>query len=296
MTRTIPKPADRDEWLTARHPYIGGSDAATLLDANPYNTPTGLAIEKMRPTPQPIPDNTAMRRGRHLEAAVAGWYAENVGRELYEPDVLYIDRDGDIAVTLDRRYRDDPTTAVEIKTSAKPLAEPPIQYVWQCQAQAAAADLAAVDLVAFDSSFQLTTWRINRDDDMIGQLREHARAFLEPIRRGEWPAHIPTTEQKAERPSGLTIALDDNTATLVEDLDVLREQIRTLKTDEDLTRRAIIRRLGDATVGEHEGRVIVRNAWTSRRHIDAARLRADHPDIAAQYEKASSYPTLRVVR
>lgn len=58
----------REEWLTTRQSYIGGSDAACILGMNPWKTNVQLWEEKTgRTTPRDISDNPFVRYGTQAE-------------------------------------------------------------------------------------------------------------------------------------------------------------------------------------------------------------------------------------
>ena len=292
-TRTIPKPADRAAWLAARHPYWSASEAAALYDRHPFRSLTAVVAAKLEPPEVAGVENVHMTRGRHLEHAVAAWWEEEHGIALHEPTELYVSPDGAMCATLDRRPVGNATVAVEIKTTAKTIAEPERYWLDQCVAQMWCADLDAVELVAMDATLQLQTWRIERDDDRVADMAERAAKLIEPIRRGQWPADVPTSTP--ERDSGTATELDDDTAAVVAELADVRERLRALRDDEDHLRRLIVQRLGDHSVGMHAGRNVVRHVATTRHRLDERRLRSDHPELIADYQTSSTYRTLRIV-
>ena len=129
-----------------------------------------------------------MRRGRHLEPAVADWWAEEHDVELVEPVVMYIA--APLAATLDRLIVGSDDEAVEVKTTADVVDEPARYWWWQVQAQMHCADLARVHLAVLDATMTLKSFTIVRDDSAIADLVERAAAVIEPVNAGEWPPHI----------------------------------------------------------------------------------------------------------
>ena len=127
---TINRPPDRDEWLTARRPYFNASAAAALFHEHPFLTLAEVVRAKLEPNLLGV-ENAAMRRGRHLEQAIAGWWSEEHGIALYEPEVMYVA--GPLLATLDRRIVGNDTEAVEIKTTAKHVSGPERYWWWQVQ-------------------------------------------------------------------------------------------------------------------------------------------------------------------
>jgi putative phage-type endonuclease len=294
MLEQIEKPDDRDEWLTVRHSFFNASQAAALLDRHPFTTIQDVISEKLAPGPISQPENSAMIRGRLAEPFVADWYSIDTGIDLYEPTVMYAN--SVCLATLDRLPTTPDGTAIEIKTTAKRLDGYPERY-WtdQTQMQMHCAGLDAVHLVAVDATWKLSHWLIERDDALIAAMVERAEHIMAAVSEGEWPAGIPTVQEVRERPAATAIELDSNTLSLVEDLATVREQLRDLKIEEDLTRRALLAELETADVGEYDGQPVVRKTWTSRSQIDTRRLKEDHPDLVANYETQRSWATLRTV-
>lgn len=291
--RSIPKPTDREEWLEARHPFWNASDAATLLDRHPFKTLQDVISSKLTECNLDEPENTAMRRGRHLEHAIASWYEDETGIVLFEPSSMYVT--GHVCATLDRRIVDDESRAIEIKSTKKTVAEPEPYWVDQVQLQMYAADLVAVHIVAMDATQELQTFTVERDDDLISEMIAKLTPIMEAIHRNEWPEENPTAS-KPRKESGASVELDTDTLEAVSELEELRTQIRSLQASEEQTKKLITQRLGDASVGMFEGRNVVRKAFSTRRSVDLSRLRNDHPSICENYEQSKSFAVLRVLR
>ena len=125
---------------------------------------------------------------------------------------------------------------------------------------------------------------------------DRAEHIMAAVSNGQWPSRDPDRCRRVrERPAAAAIELDVTALTLVEDLATVREQLRNLKAEEELTRRALLAELATADVGEHQGEPIVRKSWTTRSQLDTRRLRQDHPDLVATYETERSWPTLRTM-
>ena len=145
----IQRPSGPNSWLRVRHAYFNASAAATLYGEHPFQTLTGVVHTKLAPFGGPGVDNPATRRGRHLEPAIANWWAEEHHLDLYEPTVLYAAFP--LLATLDRRIVGRNREAVEIKTTSHVVTEPAPYWVWQVQAQMACAELDRVHLAVLDA-------------------------------------------------------------------------------------------------------------------------------------------------
>lgn len=294
MRTTIPKPADRDEWLAARAPYIGASEAAALVSEHPFLSAAELAVQKLRGTTQD--ETTAMRRGRYLEAAIAQWWSDENALALVEPDVLYIF--GDIFVsTLDRRVVGAPV-AVEIKTTNRFVSEPEPYWRWQCLVQCLCGDLDHVELVVLDQSMDLKTFVIEPDAEDQALILEAAEKFLHHIRAGEVPPDLELDYRAASalhpKPTVAQVELDEEAMRWVRALRSLQQRVKSLQADEDQLKGLIAHRLGDAAEGHHDGKRVCTWRSVTRHNIDGKKLRATHPDIAAECMTETTYRQLRL--
>lgn len=184
----ITRPHDHDEWLTVRRGYYNASAAGALYGDHPYLSLARIVRDKLTPSTVDF-DNPAMRRGRHLEPAVANWWADEHDTILYEPDELYAA--GPLLATLDRRIVDDPTTAVEIKTTAHTVDEPERYWWWQAHAQLTCCpDLERVHVAVLDATMRLQTFTITRDPDVSVDLLARADAVMRYVNVGKWPPAV----------------------------------------------------------------------------------------------------------
>ena len=285
----IPRPPDRDTWLRSRHGYWNASSAATLTATHPYQTLTDEISRKARPW-APTPDNVAMRRGNHLEAGVADWWATENGVEVYEPDTIYVA--GAMMATLDRLIVDRPGEAVEIKTSAREITAPLGYWVEQCHAQMLCAGLERVHLVAMDSTMTLQTWIIERDDAKCDELARLADAAMHAVRTGDHSG-LPVFDDP--EPDDET-DIDADTFADVRALSEIRADIKKLTDAEKDLKTVIGQRLGTHTVGVFDGRPVVKFAHSTSARLDTARLRFDLPELASEYTKITRSRTLRIVK
>jgi putative phage-type endonuclease len=297
MRTTIPKPADRDEWLAARAPYIGASEAAALVGEHPFLSLGELAVEKLRGAPV-RDDTSAMRRGRFLEHAVAGWWEEEHGIALVEPDELYV-YDDTLIATLDRRVVGT-NVAVEIKTSNRYVGDLARSWYWQAQVQMLCADLDQVHVVVLDPRMELQLFEVEPDEEDQHLVAEAARKFLHHVRAGELP---PDTELTYRAAASLhpevhsqSVDLDADALRWCRSLAALQERIRSLQADEDALKGMIAHRLGDAAEGMHEGRLLCTWRAVTRHDLDRKKLRAEHPDIAQECATTTTYRQLRMVK
>lgn len=86
-TEVLPPDPPRDVWLAERRKSIGGSDASTLVDLNPYGSRMQLWLDKTGQLP-PLPINSAIEWGVLLEPVVREWTARTYQVEIRPSGLL----------------------------------------------------------------------------------------------------------------------------------------------------------------------------------------------------------------
>lgn len=288
---TITRPSDRDEWLAARRPYFNASAAAALFHEHPFLTLAEVVRSKLEPRTVDA-ENAAMRRGRHLEQAIAGWWSEEHGIALYEPEVMFAA--GPLLATLDRRIVGNDTEAVEIKTTAKHVSGPERYWWWQVQAQMHCAELTRVHLAVLDASMNLATYVVERDEEAIGRLVVAAEEVMHHVLLGEWPACV--AHDPPPRHTDRVVELDDQAVVDLERWLVLRAELADLEAREEAAKHRLVCAVGDAQAATVGGAVVLTYRSHERSSLDLKRLRAEHGDLAAELTTTSTVRVLRPSR
>jgi len=100
-------PKDQDDWLQQRSKSIGGSEIATIMGLNPFQTPYEFWLQKTGRTPR-FEGNIYTKAGIHLEEAIARYWSEETGLSIIkssEQDIIYIHpKYSFITGTPDRKY------------------------------------------------------------------------------------------------------------------------------------------------------------------------------------------------
>jgi putative phage-type endonuclease len=269
----------REEFLARRMAGIGGSDIAAVLGLSPYKTALQLWMEKTgRSTDEP--DGAALERmhwGTVLEDVVARHYSDmrgvkvqRINQQLVHPECSIALANIDRAVLEEgKRARwDDRARMVlgarnllEVKT-AHALAqngaewgkagtdEVPQHYWTQCQWYLGITGLPFADLAVLFGGQKFVTYTIPFDLDVFCDMLAEADSW--------WKRHVvadvppePSTEDDARRlwkshVAGRDRIVDANTATAVEELRAVKEQIKALEEQEQALRDVIAVQFGDA--------------------------------------------------
>jgi predicted phage-related endonuclease len=295
MRTTIGRPAVESDWLALRHHYWNASDTAALFSEHPFTTLADVAVRKVTKTTDAA--NQAMRRGQHLEEAIAQWWSDDHGVIVYSPTELHV-YDDLIMATLDRGIYGSETDALEIKTTAKHVSEPERYWWWQCQAQCLCAGLERVHLACLDAGLDLQTWTIEANTEAMDLIVTSATKAMDYIRRGEVPPEAELEYRHFERlhprPTTVSVDLDDDTAQAVAELCRIRTEKRALEADEERAKATIAAVLGDAASGRWDGQEVVTWRAVTRHNLDGNRLRKEQPDTYRSYLVESAYRTMRL--
>lgn len=288
---TIPKPADRNEWLEARRGFFNASATAILWDRHPFQSPGDYATIKLTGNEQA--PTRAMERGTRFEEVVARWWADDHHCKLVEPDVLYVK--GRVMATVDRMVESlDPVfgevaagTPVEIKTTARPMRDVPQYWVDQCQAIMYATAAPEMVLVWLDSTMEVRWQAVLADFEFGVELARRADEFMSSIDLGVAPDWIEFSYDNLvalhPHPKG-RLELDEEGAELVARLDIVRAIRRDAEADEEAVREQLARLLQGNEAGSWQGHdVITWKAARPTKAIDVKRLAEENPELAARY-------------
>ena len=265
MTRTIKRPATREDWLAARRPYIGGSEVAIVLGLSPWKTPVDLWLEKTgRRTPDDTPSE-AMRLGNELEDYAARRYSEATGRTVRNFGYMIVDDDAHLVADVDRlvvpegasvaAFHDEIRTnrILECKTGAAwEDNEVPAHYQAQGQTYLTLSGCEVCDFAAVflaprrDFRGDLS---VVRDDAVGAAIREKVKAWYERHVLGDTaPEATCEADCKALWASsrGVEIVVNSVVAAAVDDLRATADQIKSLEAHEEELRTVIMAHMGEA--------------------------------------------------
>ena len=143
MSKVIIKPKSHDEWLQYRTNGIGSSEVATIIGANPYETPYELWRRK-RGLDGPKESNDAMLMGHLLEPAVADRWQIETGNKVIKSSagdwLVYDEQYPYMQVSPDRLYWGKTRNLadrgiLECKTTQMRFTDDCVPKYWLCQLQ-----------------------------------------------------------------------------------------------------------------------------------------------------------------
>ena len=222
------------DWLEARRPYIGGSDAPAVAGLSQWRSPFAVALDKLGMVP-PVEDNESMFWGRTLEKPIAQHAChiltdidgELEGQSLeYSPRAMYVsERYSWAAVNLDGQFIG---AGIECKNYGRDRASAfaddgiPADLTVQClHAMAVRDDFACMYAAVLCGGNRFFLRRIDRDEKAIADLMSIEQEFYEKVMVGkEIPAPTGMDNDRDlltslyPEPSEDTLTLGDDEAAL----------------------------------------------------------------------------------
>lgn len=287
---------NRDQWLNHRRTGLGGSDAATLLDLNPWDTRYGLWLDKTGRIP-------------HSDAGVKaewGHRLEGVIREAFtDQQGVKVRRHGMIRSTIHRHmlFSPDGFTSdggiYEGKTSGWRMRDQwddgAIPDLAACQVQwgMAITGRAHAWVVGLLDGWDLRIRKVTRDPDLIGLLIREAETFWNLVETDEAP---PITGADLGALTRLHADCDDTVAVAQDAADIAREYLarraalRSAQAALDETKARMVDAIGPSSaLVDHTGVEYATRRTQTQTRWDTERLGTDHPEYAVR-------STIRVLR
>jgi putative phage-type endonuclease len=298
MTATVILESDatREEWLAARRLGVTGTDISAILSANPWTTPLDVWREKTGRGTE-VRMNDAMRRGTDLEPTIVKWAHRHLeeaygGRWWIEYDdlpllVAHPDRPLLLGSMDALAHSKDGTWLIEAKTGKHSdlLSEVPPHYVAQAQWYLGVCGLDRGLLAAF-AAMDEGYHPLDADPEWFTAATGYAEQW--------WQRHVVADEPPPadpDRDAAAIAAMRTPDPELAAELDpgvameLLRAHQARKAADEayKAAEAAVKAALGDATTATLDGSVIATWTRTTSRRLDQRRLKADHPDLVADY-------------
>ena len=314
--KTITKPPHGSiEWLRLRqrdetgYPVVSASEAAAVHSEHRFKTKWALAYDKLAEEPEVTETNRAMERGTRLEPVILQWVADEIGEQVYAPEVMYSVTSGgaSLIATLDGIVgeQDDPKRIIEIKTYNRQWDEDadidgygplPAYWFWQGVHQAACAGVDEVLWGIFDSTLDLHLYTQRMEGSIIGKHVGRVSDFCRHIASGNIPSEwehtyddVSKTLAVADEPQEL-----DGHESLLSQLVAVQLEKKELSVREDELKAEIALALDGATTGTIDGNVAVTWKQQSRSGFDQKRFASEHPELYSQYKTSNTFRVLRL--
>lgn len=290
-----------EEWLSYRPLGIGGSEAATTVNQNPYQTKYGLYLEKRGEIPG-FEGNERTKWGNKLEDIIATEFKEQndlwVQRKNF---ILQHDRYDFMIGNIDREIfcKDRGRGILEIKNTGHFMGKEwegetaPAQYHLQMQHYLAITGYEYGYFATLIGGNQYHQIEVQRDNEIIEILEEAEAKFWEDVKAGREPEIGGSNAEEElikrlypEASSMEPLPLEATAAELAK----RRQEIKAALDAETEKLKTIENQLKNM-LGEHERgfidnvEVIWKNIVSNR--VDSKRLKAEYPEIYEQVIKPS---------
>ena len=308
--RVIPKPKHGSlEWLQARwrdedgRCVFGASDIPALMGASPYKRRSELYAEKVKP-PVEQDETAVFRRGNLLEPVLLQEAGNILGMEIVTPEVIY--RHDRLSVSLDGVDQvERPNLVVEAKTTTRysihDSTDLPQEWLWQGWAQQAVLRVP-VWFVVLDRDLRISCVELPENGPAISSLMLESTVFGEWVDNQNPPldeldGFTAETIAQIWQATPTSVELDLSIATYLDQLAGARQLAKQAEQMESEAKDAIARALLNHEVGTINGTPVV--TWkqqAGKKSLDTKRLKAEMPEVAAQFEREGSpYRVMRVV-
>lgn len=305
----------REEWLTIRRKYIGGSDAAAVVGLSPYQSQYSLWADKKGMLP-PKEETEAMKVGTELENYVAIRFMEKSGKKVRRSLYMWgnsqypwasanIDRE----VIGERAFMEAKTASV-LNLKKFQGGNFPTQYYAQCVHYLAVTEfdrayLAVLILGKAFLIYQLT--RVPNDvvpdwcEDSVFVSDDEIKALMRE-EHDFWRDYVETDSPPpldgAEGTTGALEAIYEGGGgevelfgreKLIEQYQYLAERKKAIDKDMDTIKQQLMADLGDNERG-YCGRYTVDWRSQTKQTFDAKTFRRDHPEMELNgYFKTSNF-------
>jgi len=300
--------------LKNRRKYLGSSDTPIILGLSPFKvTPTDIYWSKVADTAEDEAEHLTM--GNYQEEALLRYASDQLGYDIVRNQFRVAhagDGAGLFASNHDALVRDHPE-GIEAKYANAGMGadygeegtdQVPAHVTVQCQHQMYTSDLqrvwVPVALAGFALQYKL--FCVGRDEELIGMIvdqgigwwRQHVEKHLPPD-GNDVP---PETVLKAIYREPLSVVqLDDEALKLVGRFEQAKADAKAADEVKKNLYREVIHLLGDAEGGRlPDGGLITFKEQNSAPSTDTTRLKAEHPDLAAQYIRQGRHRTLRILK
>ncbi|MFF4385553.1 YqaJ viral recombinase family protein [Streptomyces sp. NPDC001552] len=285
-------------WHAARREGIGGSDLAALLGLIKSRGARHVYEEKHgRPT---LDETSEMRMGNRLEAVIAEMFAEETGHAIADAPGTLINLARPWMIGNVDRYVLDSSGAVvaplEVKNRGAHASrdwedQPPDAVAVQALWYMAVGGWSHAHVAGLIGGNKLATFRIERDDELIGELIEHCGAWWQRHIVEGFPPAADGLEATAKLLSGLWTAKPEEIARVdLAEAARLRAEFFALEAEEKklqarmTTVKNAMRLLsGEAEFVEADGRPAWN--WKANGTFKSAVFAKEQPELAARFTR-----------
>lgn len=288
------------EKFPGRSEYLGCSELAAAVGLNPWQSPLDVYLEKTGQVPRPdLSEKDAVRFGELLEGVVADEFARRTGmevrrdsREFVHPSLPFLRGHIDRRIVGRRAGLECKTAGIRMASEfgESGTDEVPPHYLVQCAAYLSVTGFDEWHLAVLIAGNDFRTYRIPRDEQLIGALEARAAAFWQAVAERRPPAATTTEEVRAlfRQDDGTEVVATPEVADACQQLAAAKAALKEAEVREDQLAAQVQGFMGAAArlLGP-DGKPLATFTTVRSSRLDGKRLEADHPDLAAKYRTES---------
>lgn len=296
------KDISHEEWLKIRKESVGGSDAAILMDMNPYRSAISLYADK-KGLLKDKETTEAMRLGNDLEDYVAKRWQEKTGKKVRVDNFMYQHDEYDfITANVDRDVVGE-NAGLECKTMSTfagydlENGEVPAQYYVQCQHYMAVKGYERMYLAVLVFQRGIYCLTIKRNEDFIEELiAAEVKFWKENIEEDLMPAPDGSDDSmntiEILYPQGSDETYLPNADSDIKRFIELGDVIKGFEDERKKLKAKLCARLEDFAVGTDSEYAC---SWKnqSRTSVDSKKLKKEYPEIYEECTKTSEFRVFR---
>jgi putative phage-type endonuclease len=246
-----------------RKKYLGSSDAAKVAGVDPWSTPYDLWLEKTGQVEDKDIQGDAIEVGNYCEDAVLRWFAEKRDLKVIR-NQFRVHNNGIMAANMDAIVQNDPTQAIEVKTTgvtSRFVSEEwgevgtdqvPERIALQCYHQMAVLpELKVIWVPVLIGGVGFRHYAIERNDEIITQLEILEKQFwnenvLAKVAPKDSAASLDFMKRLKREPGSKVFLQDD----VLQKWQRAKEAVSCAEKEKKEAEAELLRALGDAECGE----------------------------------------------
>ena len=317
VTLTTSQVDDQEAWLKQRTAGIGGSDVGAICGLSHFECTRGIYLKKTGQYPEEeLSDfqKDLFHFGHVLEATVASEYYLRTGNRLFDAGVSFRSKKEPWKLAnVDRFILDDQDNIVgilEVKTTSEfnnndwKEGNIPPSYLAQLNWYMHVLDIQWGAICVLVGGNKFYYYDVFRNDEWLESKllpavdtfwNHNVKNLIEPELDDSDAAEelvkkmYPADKAKEERLE----LLDESTDSMLNQLDSIKGQIKSLEKDKKRIETAIKDRLGDSIYASTLSYDI---SWKPQKQvrIDTTRLRVERPDLFEEFSKEISFKKLSI--
>ena len=295
----------KEEWLSLRRNFIGGSDAGAVVGLNPYKSAYTLWAEKTGKIPE-FEGNLITEVGSYLEDFVAKLFEKETGKKVRRKNRMLINHEYPFACADVDRVIVGENAILECKTTnsfpaMKKFKTGEYPESWYCQMThyLAVGGYEKAYLAVLIGCREFKVFELDRDEEEIKALMSAEAVFWDKVQK-DIPPEADGTESTSDTITTIYPESNDNTVNLMAYETDLKQYMTytSLIKDAEKQRDEVANRikafLGESGRGESNNFKV---SWTSSKRVsfDSKKFAADHADMdLSEYYKSTNVRTFKV--